>query len=266
MNQAGMNQAGMTALVTGASSGIGEQIALQLAARGMNLVLAARSQDRLESLAMRLRAAYPGIDVDVISVDLAVPHGSQELTDRLADAGTRVDVLINNAGFGSHNALVDEDPDNLAREIQLNCSSLVTLTARLLPAMVERGRGGVLNVASTAGFQPIPTMAVYAATKAFVLSFTEAVWAETRTSGVRVVALCPGPTETAFFETTGKDFMTSGRQTAEEVAAVGVEALFNGRGPTVVSGTVNKLMAAGTRLAPRAVVARVAELRVRPRR
>ena len=109
-------------------------------------------------------------------------------------------------------------------------------------------------------------MAVYAATKAFVLSFTEAVWAETRKAGVRVVALCPGPTETAFFDATGKDFMTSGRQTAEEVAAVGVDALFNGRGPTVVSGTVNKLMAAGTRLAPRAVVARVAELRVRPSR
>lgn len=261
-----MNAKGMTALVTGASSGIGEQFALQLAARGIDLVLAARSQDRLEDLAGRLRTAYPGIDVDVISVDLAVPHGPKDLTDQLTARGARVDFLINNAGFGSHNRLVDEDPDNLAREIQLNCSSLATLTARLLPSMVERGRGGVLNVASTAGFQPIPTMAVYAATKAFVLSFTEAVWAETRKSGVRVVALCPGPTETAFFATTGKDFMTSGRQTAEQVAAVGVDALFNGRGPTVVSGTVNKLMAASTRLAPRAVVARVAGLRVRPTR
>lgn len=261
-----MNQQGMTALVTGASSGIGEQFAMQLAERGMNLVLAARSEDRMQALAARLRAAHPGIDVAVIGVDLAVPQGAKELTDRLAAAGTRVDVLINNAGFGSHNLVVDEDPDNLAREIQLNCSSLATLTARLLPPMVERGRGGVLNVASTAGFQPIPTMAVYAATKAFVLSFTEALWAENRNTGVRVVALCPGPTETAFFDTTGREFMTSGRQSAEEVAAIGLKAFFDGRGPSVISGTVNRLMAAGSRLAPRSVVVRIAEIRVRPKR
>lgn len=261
-----MNPAGKTALVTGASSGIGEQFALQLGARGMNLVLAARGEDRMQSLAGRLQAANPGIEVDVVGVDLATPDGAKELADRVAARGTQVDVLVNNAGFGSHNRLVDEDPDNLAREIQLNCSSLVTLTARLLPAMVERRQGGVLNVASTAGFQPIPTMAVYAATKAFVLSFTEAVWAETRKTGVRVVALCPGPTETAFFDNTGKDFMTSGRQTAEEVAATGVKAFFDGSGPTVVPGTLNRLMASSSRLAPRAVVARVAELRVRPGR
>lgn len=258
-----MNTTAQTALVTGASSGIGEQFALQLAARGMNLVLAARSEDRMRALAAQLRTRH-NVDVDVIGVDLAVPEGAKELADRLAADGTRVDVLINNAGFGSHNLFVDEDPDNLAREIQLNCSSLVTLTSRLLPGMVERGRGGVLNVASTAGFQPIPTMAVYAATKAFVVSFTEALWAETRKTGVRVVALCPGPTETAFFDATGKDFMTGGRQTAEEVAAVGLKAFVSGRGPTVIPGTLNRLMAASTGLAPRSVVARIAELRVRP--
>jgi len=261
-----MSPTAQTALVTGASSGIGEQIALQLGARGINLVLSARSEDKLQSLAGRLRAENPGIGVEVLPADLAEPGGAKDLADRLAAAGTPVDVLVNNAGFGSHNRLIDEDPDNLAHEIQLNCSSLVTLTARLLPAMVERGRGGVLNVASTAGFQPIPTMAVYAATKAFVVSFTEALWAETRATGVRVVALCPGPTETGFFDATGKDFMTGGRQTAEEVAAVGVKAFFDGRGPTVVSGTLNRVMASSSRLAPRAVVARIAELRVRPSR
>lgn len=260
-----MNPTAQTVLVTGASSGIGEQFALQLGARGMNLVLAARSEDRMQALAARLRTQH-GIDVAAIAADLAVPDGAQKLADRLAAEGTQVDVLVNNAGFGSHNLFIDEDPDNLAREIQLNCSSLVALTSRLLPGMVERGRGGVLNVASTAGFQPIPTMAVYAATKAFVLSFTEALWAETRRTGVRVVALCPGPTETAFFDTTGKDFMTSGRQTAEEVAATGVKAFFTGRGPTVIPGALNRLMAAGTGLAPRSVVARIAELRVRPSR
>ncbi|MEI7913911.1 MAG: SDR family oxidoreductase [Mycobacteriaceae bacterium] len=261
-----MSPLAQTALVTGASSGIGEQFALQMAARGLNLVLAARSEDRLQALATRLRSQHPGIEVGVIVSDLAVPEGPKALTDRLAGDGTVVDVLVNNAGFGSHNLFVDEDPDNLAREIQLNCSSLVTLTSRLLPGMVERGRGGVLNVASTAGFQPIPTMAVYAATKAFVLSFTEALWAETRKTGVRVVALCPGATETEFFDATGKDFMTSGRQSADEVAAVGLKAFFDGNGPTVVSGTLNRLMASSSRLAPRSVVTRIAELRVRPSR
>jgi short-subunit dehydrogenase len=261
-----MNASTQTALVTGASSGIGEQFALQMAGRGLNLVLSARSADRLQALATRLRSQNPGIEVDVIVEDLAVPEGPKALADRLAADGTVVDVLVNNAGFGSHNLFVDEDPDNLAREIQLNCSSLVTLTSRLLPGMVERGRGGVLNVASTAGFQPIPTMAVYAATKAFVVSFTEALWAETRKTGVRVVALCPGATETAFFDATGKDFMTSGRQTADEVAAVGLKSFFDGNGPTVVSGTLNRVMASSSRLAPRSVVARIAELRVRPSR
>lgn len=261
-----MNASAQTALVTGASSGIGEQFALQLAGRGINLVLAARSEDRLQALATRLRSQHPGIEVGVIVADLAVPEGAKALANRLVADGTVVDVLVNNAGFGSHNLFVDEDPDNLAREIQLNCSSLVTLTARLLPAMVERRKGGVLNVASTAGFQPIPTMAVYAATKAFVVSFTEALWAENRKTGVRVVALCPGPTETAFFDATGKDFMTSGRQTAEQVAAVGLKAFFHRSGPIVVSGTLNRVMASSSRLAPRAVVARIAELRVRPSR
>ncbi|MBU3750794.1 MAG: SDR family oxidoreductase, partial [Mycobacterium sp.] len=190
-----------TALVTGASSGIGEQFALQLGRRGHNVVLTARSEGKMEDLARRLQAEHPDIDVTVIGADLAEPGSGAALTAELAARGIEVDVLINNAGFGSHNPLAEEDPENLAREIQLNCSSLVDLTARLLPAMLERDRGGVLNVASTAAYQPLATMAVYGATKAFVLSFTEALWAETRTTGVRVMALCPGATETGFFQT-----------------------------------------------------------------
>ena len=253
-----------TALVTGASSGIGEQLAIQLAARGHNLVLSARSEDRLQSLAQKLRSAHPGIEVDVIAADLAVPGGAKGLVSDLASRGTRVDVLVNNAGFGSHNAVADEDPDNVVREIQLNCSSLVELTTRLLPEMVQRGQGGVLNVASTAGFQPIATMAVYAATKAFVLSFTEALWAETRKTGVRAMALCPGATETAFFDATGRDFLTSGRQSPEQVAEIGLNYFFNGSGPSVIPGTANKIKAHGYRIAPRAVMATVAGLMVRP--
>ena len=183
----------LTTLVTGASSGIGEQFALKLGRRGHNLVLTARSENRLHHLAARLRAENPGIDVEVIAADLAQPGSAAALTAEFAARGVEVDVLINNAGFGSHNPVAEEDPDNVAREIQLNCSSLVELTVRLLPAMLTRDRGGVLNVASTAAFQPLASMAVYGASKAFVLSFTEALWAETRTTGVRVMALCPGP-------------------------------------------------------------------------
>jgi len=252
-----------TTLVTGASSGIGEQFALQLGRRGHNLVLTARSEDRLHTLARQLRSDYPSIEVEVIAADLAEPGSGAALNAELTVRGVEVDVLINNAGFGSHNPVAAEDPDNLAREIQLNCSSLVDLTARLLPAMLERDRGGVLNVASTAAFQPLATMAVYAATKAFVLSFTEALWAETRTTGVRVMALCPGATETGFFEATGKEFLTSGRQSADRVAEFGLRAFFNGNTPTVIPGMANNLAAAGYRFLPRAVMARFAGSRVR---
>lgn len=256
-----------TTLVTGASSGIGEQFALQLGRRGHNLVLTARSEGRLHDLAGRVRAENPGIDVEVIAADLAEPGSAAALTAELATRGVGVDMLINNAGFGSHNPVAEEDPDNLAREIQLNCSSLVDLTARLLPAMLDRDRGGVLNVASTAAFQPLTTMAVYGATKAFVLSFTEALWAETRTSGVRVMALCPGATETGFFAAAGdKEFLTKGRQSADHVAEFGLRAFFNGRGPTAIPGVVNKLGATGYRFVPRAAMARFAGLRVRAER
>jgi len=253
-----------TTLVTGASSGIGEQFALQLARRGHNLVLTARSEDKMHELAQRLRADRPGIDVEVIAADLAEPGSAAALTAEIASRRVDVDVLINNAGFGSHNPVAEEDPGNLAREIQLNCSSLVDLTARLLPAMLERDRGGVLNVASTAAYQPLATMAVYAATKAFVLSFTEALWAETRTTGVRVMALCPGATETGFFDVAGnKEFMTRGRQSAEHVAEFGLRAFFNGRAPSVIPGVANKLGATGYRFVPRAAMARFAGARVR---
>ncbi len=253
-----------TSLVTGASSGIGEQFALQLGRRGHNLVLTARSEDKMRALAQRLRTENPRIEVEVIAADLAEPGSGAALTAELAARALDVDVLINNAGFGSHNPVAEEDPDNLAREIQLNCSSLVDLTARLLPAMLRRDRGGVLNVASTAAYQPLATMAVYGATKAFVLSFTEALWAETRTTGVRVMALSPGATETGFFDVTGnKEFMTRGRQSAEHVAEFGLRAFFNGRAPSVIPGVANNLAATGYRFLPRATMARFAGARVR---
>jgi uncharacterized protein len=260
-----MIEAHSTALVTGASSGSGEQLARQLAARGVNLVLVARSEQRLRALAEELETAHRGVSVTVMTADLSAPDAPGDLAGKLAAAGVTVDLLVNNAGFASYGPFADEDPDRLAREIQQNCSALVTLTARLLPPMLARGRGGVLNVASTAGFQPVPTMAVYGASKAFVLSFTEALWAETRASRVRVLALCPGPTQTRFFETAGngKEFLTRGRQTPERVAAAALRAFESGRGPSVTSGTSNRLLSSGYRFFPRSVMARMAQRNVR---
>lgn len=252
-----------TALVTGASGGIGEALARRLAARGTNLVLAARRVDRLQHLAAELAAAHPGARVDAVAADLSDPAAPAALVEHLAAAGITVDVLVNNAGIGSHGPFAAADTTAVTRQIQLNCTSLVELTSRLLPSMLTHRRGGILNVASTSAFQPTPTMAVYGATKAFVLSFTEALWVETRASGVRVLAVCPGPTDTGFFHATGQQFMTRGRQTPEQVAAVALHAFYTGHRPSVISGTANRLSATGYRVVPRALMARMAGARVR---
>jgi short-subunit dehydrogenase len=258
-------EAGMTALVTGASSGIGEQFARQLADRGVHLVLIARDHQRLEDLATDLRRRHDAVTVTVHTADLAEAVSAGEVAAKLTSDSVTVDVLVNNAGVGSHGRFVDQDPGAIIRLIQLNCTSLVALTRQLLPAMVTRRRGGIINVASTAGFQPIPTMAVYAASKAFVLSFTEALWAETEASGVRVMALCPGATETRFFETANptKQFMTRGRQSPDHVAEVALRKFDTSRGPSVIPGVANRLLATGYRVMPRAVMARMAERNVR---
>lgn len=254
-------EAGMTALVTGASSGIGEQFARQLADRGAQLVLVARNRQRLEDLATDLRRRHDGLTVSVHPTDLAEAAGASQLVGTLESTGVAVDLLINNAGVGSYGSFVDEDPGAIAREIQLDCLSLVALARAFLPGMMTRRRGGIINVASTSGFQPVPTMAVYSASKAFVLSFTEALWAETKASGVRVMALCPGPTETRFFETANptKQFLTRGRQSPEQVAAFALRKFDTSRGPTVIPGAANHLIASGYRVAPRALMPFVAE-------
>lgn len=253
-----MNLAGRTALITGASGGIGEEFANRLAADGVNLILVARRTDRLEQLRTQLRGRHPGIEVDVLTADLAVPGAAADVVAQVRTLGRRVDILINNAGVGSHGRFADQDPAANAAQIQLNCVALVELTGHLLPAMIAARRGIVINVGSTAGFQPVPSMAVYGATKAFVLSFTEALWQETRGRGVKVLTLCPGATETEFFDRTGKSFATWGRQTSADVVDTALKAL--GRPlPTVVSGLHNRVLALGYRIAPRPVLAMVAE-------
>lgn len=251
-----------TALITGASGGIGEEFAVALAARGADLILVARRADRLEALRERLTASHPGITVDIVTADLARPGSGAELAARVGELNRRVDVLVNNAGIGLHGAFHTQNPEANTGAVQLNCGTLVDLTARFLPAMVERRQGVVINVASTAAFQPTPGMAVYGATKAFVLSFTEALWHENRKTGVRVLALCPGATQTEFFDRTGEKFMTDGRQSATEVVDTALAAL-DKSSPTVVSGVRNAILAMGYRVAPRKLLLAVSERMLR---
>lgn len=252
-----------TALITGASGGIGEEFAVRLAARHVNLVLVARRADKLEDLRTRLLELHPGLSVDVITADLSVPGSAAELARRVGDTGRSINILVNNAGIGLHGQVADQDPERNAGQIQLNCGSLVDLTARFLPAMVQARHGLVINLASTAAFQPIPSMAVYAASKAFVLSFTEALWQETRGSGVRVLTLCPGATETEFFARTGKQFLTRGRQTPQQVVNTALTAI-DKSAPTVTSGWKNKILAPGYRFMPRRVMVKIAQRTVAP--
>jgi len=256
-----MNLENSTALVTGASGGIGEEFALQLADRGAHLILVARRADVLADVRARLLQRHPGRHVEVITADLSVPGAAADLARDVLGRGIAVDMLINNAGVGSHGAFVEDTPENVAAQIQLNCGSLVELTARFLPTMLRNRRGLVINVASTSAFQPVPTMAVYGATKAFVLSFTEALWWETRHTGVRVLTLCPGPTETAFFASTGKQFMTRGRQTPPHVVTAALGAIDTSV-PTIVPGAANKASSLGYRFLPRRLMLRIAQRNV----
>lgn len=262
-----MIQAGSSALITGASGGTGEQFARQLANRNVNLVLVTRSEERLHALADELEATHPGLSATVVTADLSNTDAPAAVTDKLEQAGITVDLLINNAGVGSLCRFVHEDHEGVLREIQLNCVSLVALTSRLLPGMLTRNQGGVINLASTAAFQPVPTMAVYAASKAFVLSFTEALWAETKHSAVRILALCPAPTETQFFHTASaeKQFLTRGRQTPDRVVAGAARAYESGRGPSFIPGITNRMLSSGYRFLPRRIMVRIAERNVRPK-
>ncbi len=191
-----------TALVTGASAGIGEAIARELASRGHGVTLVARRGERLRTLAGELSERH-GIRAEVIEVDLCDASARDQLADRIAGLGLEVEVLVNNAGFGDSGNVADGERERLLDMVRVNCEALVDLQARYLPAMVERGRGAVINVASTAAFQPIPGTATYAATKAFVLSLSEAVHEELKGTGVTLTVLCPGPVRTEFAQVAG---------------------------------------------------------------
>jgi short-subunit dehydrogenase len=247
-----------TALVTGASAGLGMLFAESLARQGHDLVLTARRAARLEGLAMAIRT-QTGVKVTVIPADLAEPGAVPGLMAEIAKQGLAINTLINNAGFGASGPLAGAEPDRIVRMIELNCRALVELTHAVLPGMIQMRSGAILNVASTAAFQPGPGMAVYYATKAFVLSFSEAVHEEVRGQGVRVSALCPGPTATEFFDAAGtaEDFAL--KKLAGDPAKVvrdGLKALEANRA-VKVSGAMNQVMAASVRFTPRWLIRRV---------
>lgn len=249
-----------TALITGASSGIGATFAEVLAERGHDLILVARSKDKLDALAAKISAEH-SCKVTVIAADLGLSNSGSALAQKVASLKLSVDLLINNAGFGSAGVFARQAPQRDAEMIALNCASVVDLAHAFLPAMIERGHGGILNVASMAGFQPMPFMAVYGASKAFVLSFSEGLWAELRGSGIKITALCPGPVDTPFFEATGtpglrnsvpKPFMMQVRPVVE-TALADLEA---GR-PVCVPGSSNKALTLLPRLLPRSFMAKM---------
>ena len=245
-----------TALITGASSGIGDAFARDFARRGADLIIVARRKDRLEALATEIRTLH-GVTVTVIATDLSAQNAVAALAKKIGPVD--IDILVNNAGFGHIGLVADEDSALLAEEITLNVLALTQLTNLFLPAMVSRNRGTIINVASTAAFQPIPNMAIYAATKAYVLSFTEALWGELHGTGVTALALNPGGTATEFFDVAG------GRVAGGALAPISavITTTFRALGkkqppPSVVVGSLNATMTNIQRFVPRKTIIRAA--------
>jgi len=245
------------ALITGASSGLGEEFARQLAVRGSHLLLTARRGDRLAELAATLGAAH-GVRTEVVALDLGAPGGAARLLEEVGRRGHPVELLVSNAGVGFSGRVLDADPARLADMVRLNCEALVVLTTALLPAMVARGGGGIVHVSSLAAYQPTPFMADYGATKAFVSSFSEAVAEEVRGSGVRVMALCPGPVPTGFQAAAGAHIAPSQRRavmSAAEMVRRGLEDFAAGR-TVSVPGAINRLTLFASRRTPRGLLVR----------
>jgi uncharacterized protein len=245
-----------TALVTGASGGIGLELARLFASDGHDLVLVARSEEKLREVGEQLQTAH-SIATTVVASDLSKPNAARDLVATLRAGSIEIDVLVNNAGFGLSGPFLDNDPRTQRDLLQLNVVALTELTRLLLPPMVARHSGRILNIASTAAFAPDPFAAVYGATKAYVLSFSEAIGEELRHSGVTVTALCPGPTQTGFSAAAGADstrlYTKQKAMSSADVARAGYAGLNHGR-RVVVTGLRNKLLVQSARMSPRRVV------------
>ncbi|MEM7555400.1 MAG: SDR family oxidoreductase [Cyanobacteria bacterium P01_A01_bin.84] len=255
-----------TALITGASAGIGKVFAEQLAERGKNLVLVARSGDKLQEIASDLKDKYQ-IRVDVIVKDLTELNAAQFVFDITQSQELTIDLLINNAGFGDYGEFSSRDGERQVKMIQLNILALVDLTHKFLPSMRLSGAGTIINISSIAAFQPMPYLSVYGASKAFVLNFSEALWAENRDRGVKVLVVCPGPTETDFFEKakfpqtfTSK---TSSISAPEEVVKDTLTALDTDKQIIVSGGFINSLITNLSRFIPRKAIVNVIEKQFR---
>jgi len=258
-----------TALITGASSGIGAAFAHALAKRQAKLVLVARSKDKLDSLAQQLQEQYQ-IQVEVLVQDLITPGAANNVFEAVTQKNIAIDLLINNAGFGDYGCFSESSLQKQLEMIQLNISTLVELTYRFLPQMQQRGSGSIINVSSIAAFQPIPYMSVYAATKAFVLSFSEALWAENREKGVKVLAVCPGPTKTKFFDVAGFAQLASASSdhqrsaSPESVVKEALKALDGDSSTVVPGGLANQIIVNVSRFFPREALVKLVEQQFRP--
>lgn len=246
------------ALVTGASSGIGLELAKVLAAQGYNLILSARSTAKLEALAHEIRSL--GVGCEVVSADLSTADGAQKLFQSCREKNLDIEILVNNAGLGGYGNFHERDLSEELNMIQVNVISLTVLSNLFVKEMVKKGRGKILNVASTAAFQPGPLMAVYFATKAFVLSLSEAMAEELKGTGVTVTALCPGATQSGFASTANmtESGLFKGRKlpTSREVAEAGVQALLKGQ-RVFVHGVLNKLLVESVRVTPRNLITKI---------
>jgi uncharacterized protein len=249
------------ALVTGASSGIGTEIARELARRGHGVVLVARRKQKLEEVADELSTKY-GVRAETISADLSKPASRSRIAGRITELGLDIEILVNNAGFATGGPFHDADPGRELEQVRVLVEAPVALTSAFLPAMVERGRGAILNVASTAGMQPMPYAAGYSAAKAYVLAFSEALHHEVRGSGVTVTVLAPGPVETEFWEIAGWEvkggrsfeqaWPKAARVSAQDVAKAGVKGLVAGR-RVVIPGLPVRAAMEATRFIPHAI-------------
>ena len=251
-----------TALVTGASAGIGEAIAHELASRGYGVTLVARREERLRALAGELSESH-GVRAEAIAADLGDEAARERLAGKIEALGLEVEILVNNAGFGTAETVFDLDRERLMAMIRLNCEALLDFQARYLPAMITRGRGAVINIASTAAFQPIPGTATYAATKAFVLSLSEAVHEELKGTGVTLTAVCPGPVRTEFAQVAGIEQAEDQLpgvfwMTSEAVAKAAVDAAESGK-RAIVPGLINRASALTGQHTPRMLALPIAK-------
>lgn len=255
---------GKWALITGASAGIGEQFAREFAALGMNLIIVARREDRLQALADELTKQHSGT-VEIVAVDLLADGQPDGLLEHVGTLGHPIEILINNAGFGILERATESDPARIQDMIALNISVLTRLTYDILPEMLERGRGTIINLSSVAAFQPTVYMPVYAATKSFVLHFSESLWAELRERGVHVLAVCPGPTKSEFFERAGmRGWYINLAHSPVDVVAATLRGMRRKKNVSVV-GFLNWFIAITPRFSPRKLVVQMSERILRPK-